>query len=64
MPEFEPTAQGCRPATSVGGVLTKRGADLITDVLLAEGFAILLWPSMLPVVASLAGLRRRISMSA
>ncbi len=29
MPEFETTAQGCRLATSVGGVLTGRGADLI-----------------------------------
>jgi hypothetical protein len=27
--EFETTAQGCRIATSVGGVLTGRGADLI-----------------------------------
>src|SRR6266568_3966586 len=27
--EFETTAQGCRVATSVGGVLTGRGADLI-----------------------------------
>jgi hypothetical protein len=27
--EFETTAQGCRLATSVGGVLTGRGADLI-----------------------------------
>ena len=27
--EFETTAQGCRFATSVGGVLTGRGADLI-----------------------------------
>ena len=29
MPEFETTAQGCRLATSVGGVLTGRGADTI-----------------------------------
>src|SRR5689334_6947202 len=29
MPEFDTTAQGCRLATSVGGVLTGRGADLI-----------------------------------
>jgi predicted phage terminase large subunit-like protein len=29
VPEFETTAQGCRLATSVGGVLTGRGADLI-----------------------------------
>jgi hypothetical protein len=29
MPEFETTAQGCRVATSVGGVLTGRGADII-----------------------------------
>ena len=29
MPEFETTAQGSRVATSVGGVLTGRGADLI-----------------------------------
>ena len=29
MPEFETTVQGCRLATSVGGVLTGRGADLI-----------------------------------
>ena len=29
MPEFETTAQGCRLATSVGGVLTGRGADII-----------------------------------
>ena len=29
MPEFETTAQGCRIATSVGGVLTGRGADII-----------------------------------
>jgi hypothetical protein len=29
MSEFETTAQGCRLATSVGGVLTGRGADLI-----------------------------------
>ena len=27
--EFETTAQGCRLATSVGGVLTGRGADMI-----------------------------------
>jgi hypothetical protein len=31
MSEFETTAQGCRLATSVGGVLTGRGADLIID---------------------------------
>jgi hypothetical protein len=29
VPEFEPTAQGCRIATSVGGMLTGRGADII-----------------------------------
>jgi len=29
MSVFETTAQGCRIATSVGGVLTGRGADLI-----------------------------------
>ena len=29
MPEFATTAQGCRLATSVGGVLTGRGADII-----------------------------------
>jgi len=29
VPEFETTAQGCRLATSVGGVLTGRGADII-----------------------------------
>src|SRR5882724_2281276 len=29
VPEFESTAQGCRVATSVGGVLTGRGADII-----------------------------------
>jgi hypothetical protein len=29
VPEFETTAQGTRVATSVGGVLTGRGADLI-----------------------------------
>jgi hypothetical protein len=29
VPEFETTAQGCRLATSVGGVLTGRGADMI-----------------------------------
>ena len=29
MAEFETTARGCRIATSVGGVLTGRGADLI-----------------------------------
>src|SRR5262252_8386889 len=29
VPEFETTQQGCRLATSVGGVLTGRGADLI-----------------------------------
>jgi hypothetical protein len=28
-PEFETTAQGCRLTTSVGGVLTGRGADII-----------------------------------
>ena len=28
MPEFDTTAQGCRLATSVRGVLTGRGADL------------------------------------
>jgi hypothetical protein len=28
-PEFETTAQGCRLATSIGGVLTGRGADII-----------------------------------
>jgi hypothetical protein len=27
--EFQTTAQGCRLATSIGGVLTGRGADLI-----------------------------------
>ena len=27
--EFDTTAQGCRLATSVGGVLTGRGADII-----------------------------------
>ena len=27
--EFETSAQGCRLATSVGGVLTRRGADII-----------------------------------
>jgi hypothetical protein len=27
MPEFDTTAQGCRLATSVGGVLTGRGID-------------------------------------
>ena len=31
MSEFETTAQGCRLATSVGGVLTGRGADMIKD---------------------------------
>ena len=31
MPEFDTTAQGCRLATSVGGVLTGRGADIIID---------------------------------
>ena len=31
VPEFETTAQGCRIATSVGGVLTGRGADIIID---------------------------------
>jgi hypothetical protein len=30
VPEFETTAQGCRIATSVGGVLTGRGADIIS----------------------------------
>src|SRR5271163_3197684 len=29
VPEFDTTAQGCRIATSVGGVLTGRGADII-----------------------------------
>jgi hypothetical protein len=29
VPELETTAQGCRIATSVGGVLTGRGADII-----------------------------------
>ncbi len=29
VPEFETTQQGCRVATSVGGVLTGRGADII-----------------------------------
>src|SRR5271155_64261 len=29
VPEFETTAQGCRIATSVGGVLSGRGADII-----------------------------------
>ena len=29
VPEFETTVQGCRIATSVGGVLTGRGADVI-----------------------------------
>jgi hypothetical protein len=29
VPEFQTTAQGCRIATSVGGVLTGRGADII-----------------------------------
>jgi predicted phage terminase large subunit-like protein len=29
VPEFETTAQGCRIATSVGGVLAGRGADII-----------------------------------
>jgi len=29
VPEFETTAQGCRIATSVGGVQTGRGADII-----------------------------------
>ena len=28
-PEFETMAHGCRIATSVGGVLTGRGADII-----------------------------------
>jgi hypothetical protein len=38
MSEFETTAQGCRLATSVGGVLTGRGADMIIidDPLKAE----------------------------
>ncbi len=31
MSEFETTAQGCRLATSVGGVLTVPGADIIID---------------------------------
>jgi hypothetical protein len=34
-PEFETTAQGSRVATSVGGVLTGRGADIIV-ILVAE----------------------------
>jgi hypothetical protein len=29
MPEFDTTAQGCRLATSVGGVLAGRGAEII-----------------------------------
>ena len=29
MPEFETTAEGCRPAPSVGGVLAGRGTDII-----------------------------------
>jgi hypothetical protein len=29
VPEFETTAQGCRIAPSVGGVLTGRGVDII-----------------------------------
>jgi predicted phage terminase large subunit-like protein len=29
VPEFDTTAQGCRLATSVGGVLTGRGADIV-----------------------------------
>jgi hypothetical protein len=29
MPEFDTTAQGCRLATSVGGVLAERGAEII-----------------------------------
>jgi hypothetical protein len=29
VPEFETTAQGCRVATSVGRVLTGRGAEII-----------------------------------
>ena len=29
MPEFETTPQGCRIATSVGGVLTGQGVDII-----------------------------------
>jgi hypothetical protein len=38
-PAFETTAQGCRLATSVGGVLTGRGADIIIidDPLKPEG---------------------------
>ena len=31
MPEFETTQQGCRLATSVGGVLTGRGAEIIIN---------------------------------
>ena len=31
MPEFDTTPQGCRIATSVGGVLTGRGVDIIID---------------------------------
>ena len=64
VPEFETTAQGCRLATSVGGVLTGRGADMITDIRLAKGFAISPWSSMLSAVASLTRLWRRSSMSA
>src|SRR5947207_4228445 len=29
VPEFDTTAQGCRLATSLGGVLTGRGADIV-----------------------------------
>jgi hypothetical protein len=29
VPEFDRTAQGCRLASSVGGVLTGRGADIV-----------------------------------
>jgi len=64
VPEFETTAQGGRLATSVGGVLTGRGADMITDIRLAKGFAISPWSSMLSAVASLTRLWRRSSMSA
>jgi hypothetical protein len=32
-PEFETTAQGCRLATSVGGVLTGRRPDTITIII-------------------------------
>jgi hypothetical protein len=31
VPEFETTAKGCRLATSVGGVLTGHGADIIIN---------------------------------